>query len=136
MTQRKATDGKTLEELERDMWPAPEFGSHLVTTCHALRKKRIDRFEVEDFRILIGQGIGLDHLAPVVMEMLETDPLLEGDFFPGDVLEALRRSRDWFDGRPAEAVRGSALIERAQSTAVAPKDLFKSGSMVRWLEAG
>jgi len=120
MARRKATDGKTLEELERDVWPAPAFGSHLVTTCHALRKKRIDRFEAEDFRILIGQGIGLDHLVPVVLDLLESNPLLEGNFYPGDVLEALCRNHGWFERHATERARLKAVIAMARNHPAVP----------------
>jgi hypothetical protein len=30
---------KCLQELEHDDWGEPTFSSHLVTTCHRLRRK-------------------------------------------------------------------------------------------------
>ncbi|MBT8456786.1 MAG: hypothetical protein HKO95_00710 [Rhodobacteraceae bacterium] len=57
-------DHQTLEYLEKDVWPDPDYDSHLVATCHRLRKKRLGEFEVEDLRIMIGQGIGLKYLLP------------------------------------------------------------------------
>jgi hypothetical protein len=71
--------GPTLEELEGVRWGEPEFESHLVVTCHRLRKKPVDAFAVEDLRIMIGQSIGLPHLLP----------LAEGDHYPGDLLSAV-----------------------------------------------
>ncbi len=52
---------KSLENLEKQIWPASEGseGSYLIRTCCALRKKRLKDFEVEDLRIMIGQNIGL-----------------------------------------------------------------------------
>jgi CDI immunity proteins len=48
---------QTLEQLENEVWGEPEFHSHLVLTCHSLRKKPIDQFTVEDLRIMLGQDV-------------------------------------------------------------------------------
>lgn len=81
----------TLEELEGVRWGEPEYGSHVVRTCHRLRKKPIEAFSVEDFRIMTGQGFSLEHLAEPALAIVEKDPLAEGDFFPGDLACALAR---------------------------------------------
>lgn len=70
----------TLEELESEVWPAPDFDSHLVVTCHQLRKKPIEDFTTEDLRIMIGQNIGLQFLMPQAITVLEGNPLADGDF--------------------------------------------------------
>jgi hypothetical protein len=88
--------GKTLEVLEKSVWPEPTFRSHLVTTCHRLRKKPVGYFTIEDLRIMIGQNIGLPYLMPIAFERLEEDPLAAGDFYPGDLLDAVRRVRPEF----------------------------------------
>jgi CDI immunity proteins len=77
---------KTLQELEGQDWGDPTFESSLVTTCHRLRRKRLDDFNVEDLRIMIGQKIGLPFLVPIALERLAVDPFVEGDFYPGDLL--------------------------------------------------
>ncbi len=77
---------RTLQELEGSDWREPEYGSHLVTTCHRLRRTPLQVFTVEDLRIMIGQGIGLPWLVPLALERLEEDPLVEGDYYPGDLL--------------------------------------------------
>ena len=86
----------TLEVLEHDVWPAPNHDSHLVCTCHALRKKPIGEFSVEDLRIMIGQRIGLRHLGPRALDVLEENPWAEGDFYPGDLLNSLARDAEEF----------------------------------------
>ncbi len=48
----KSKRGKTLEQLEQDCWGEPEFGSHLVTECHRLRKVPIGEFRRGDFTTL------------------------------------------------------------------------------------
>jgi contact-dependent growth inhibition (CDI) system CdiI-like immunity protein len=80
---------KTLQELEGQDWGEPNFPSHLVTTCHALRRKPLRDFTVEDLRIMIGQNIGLQYLVPLAVEHLRRDPFVAGDFYEGDLLAAV-----------------------------------------------
>ncbi len=84
---------KSLENLEKDYWGAiPEDESYLVTTCYKLRKKPLNQFEIEDFRILIGQDIGLKYLIPLALDILEKDILAEGHFYEGDLLKSVLTS--------------------------------------------
>ncbi|HET6465536.1 MAG TPA: contact-dependent growth inhibition system immunity protein [Nitrospiria bacterium] len=82
---------KTLEELESVAWDESNYDSHLVQTCHNLRRKPVGRFSIEDHRIMIGQNIGVQFLVPIAIEKLQTDPLSEGDFYPGDLLAVVLR---------------------------------------------
>jgi hypothetical protein len=77
---------KSLDELDPPAWGDPTFPSHLVTTCHQLRRKPLREFVVEDLRIMIGQHIGIPFLLPIAIEVIEREPLAEGDFYPGDLL--------------------------------------------------
>ncbi len=101
----------SLEELEGDIWEEPNLDSHLVTTCLRLRQKPIETFSVEDLRIMIGQGIGLPHLVPVALKILEADPLAEGDYYPGDLLAAAISQRDSF------LVNHSLFLQRVEAAA-------------------
>jgi hypothetical protein len=38
---------------------------------------------------MIGQNIGLRHLLPRAVAVLEANPFAEGDYFPGDLLNAV-----------------------------------------------
>lgn len=90
MTEKRPLTKKTLEELEKISWPPPppaDEASHLVLTCHALRKRPLAEFTTEDLRIMIGQSIGLEHLIPLAIERLERDLLAQGDFYEGDLLQ-------------------------------------------------
>ncbi|HLX41313.1 MAG TPA: contact-dependent growth inhibition system immunity protein [Ktedonobacteraceae bacterium] len=79
--------GKTLQELEKQDWgDGSYFPSHLVLTTHALRRKLLEEFTVEDLRIMIGQNIGLEYLVPLAIEYLQHDPFVAGDFYEGDLL--------------------------------------------------
>ena len=88
----------TLEELERNVWPPPkaEETTSLVMKCHRLRKQDIATFAPEDVRVLVGQGIGLPHLVPLALAILEREPLDAGTMgFPGALLTALVRPANW-----------------------------------------
>ena len=78
---------KNLSELEPDVWGSMEFDSHVVIECHRLRFVALKDFTIEDLRLMIGQEIGLDYLVPLALEHLETNPLIKGDFYPGDLLQ-------------------------------------------------
>jgi hypothetical protein len=82
---------KSLQELDGDAWGESTLDSHLVATCHRLRRKPIKEFTVEDLRIMVGQSIGLEFLVPIAIEIeiLEINLFAEGDLYPGDLLEAL-----------------------------------------------
>lgn len=88
------TGAKTLEQLEKESWPEPTFHSYLVKTCHKLRKKPLQDFEVEDLRIMIGQSIGLKYLIPLALEELKVNILAEGDFYEGDLLSSILKCDD------------------------------------------
>lgn len=80
---------KTLEVLEGDIWEEPEFKSHLVTTCHQLRKTPLKNLTAENLRMLIGQEIGLVYVIPLAIDILENQLLVSGDMYEGDLLCSL-----------------------------------------------
>jgi len=53
---------KTIENLEKDKWPAVDLDSYLVKRTQELRKIPINAFTADDLRIMIGQQIGLNYL--------------------------------------------------------------------------
>jgi hypothetical protein len=102
----------TLDQIDPPAWGEPDFDSGLVQTCHRLRRKPIGEFTVEDLRIMIGQKIGLRWLMPLALEVLERDPLAEGDFFPGDLLSsALRSPVEFWAEEPGLRSRLSAVLD-------------------------
>ena len=97
----KADLEKTLDQIENVDWGEPGYPSHLVVTCHALRKKPLKDFTVEDLRIMIGQNISLDILMPIAFERLKQNILAEGDFYPGDLLNnVLRAETSYWEKNP------------------------------------
>ena len=75
-----------LEQLENEVWGEPEFSSHVVTRCHELRKIALKDFQIEDMRLMIGQGFGLEYLMPLAIEELKNNISSKGDFYEGDLL--------------------------------------------------
>jgi CDI immunity proteins len=93
---------KSLTQLEGHDWGPAEGDTYVIRTCHNLRNKPIGQFTVEDLRIMIGQKIGLPFLVPLALRRLQDDPLVEGDFYPGDLLMAvLRVESAWWASNPA-----------------------------------
>jgi hypothetical protein len=111
----------TLEELERDAWLDPgSSATTLVRRCTELRRKPLCEFAVEDLRIMLGQQIGVTHLLPLAVNVLEDDPFAEGDFFPGDLLLTVLRL-DWPNQRRDLFERMQNVVENlnAEEPAVA-----------------
>ena len=82
---------KTIEQLEQKYWGAPLYSSYLVRTCYALRSKPLEKFDVEDLRIMIGQQCNLQYLVPLALEFLAQNILSSGDMYEGDLLYNLLR---------------------------------------------
>jgi hypothetical protein len=117
---------KTLNEIEGHDWGEPDFGSHLVTTCHELREKPVSSFTVEDLRIMIGQNIGLDYLIPLALETLEDNILSEGDFYCGDLLDVvLRVDKEFWKSNPTYKNELIGMLEKNIKDIVSKLDLFR-----------
>lgn len=117
----KTVDDMTLEQLESEVWAEPDFDSHLVTTCHQLRKKRLGDFSVEELRIMLGQSIGAKYLLPKAVEILRKNPFAEGDFFEGDLLVAIARHPENTTQLAPEDVEGLLAASEAAIKSVDPK---------------
>lgn len=104
---------KSLQELEGQDWNEATFYSHLVITCHELRRKAIGSFEVEDLRIMIGQEIGLNYLIPLALEILEDDIFAEGSIYSGDLLdEVLRVDKNFWRNNRTYRKDLESMLER------------------------
>jgi hypothetical protein len=109
---------KTLEELESEAWDAPEYESHLVTTIHSLRHKPLTELTVEELRIMIGQSVGLRYLVPLALELLSSDPFVEGDYYRGDLLHSvLHVGASFWTERPDLRKKLEAIIALAERSA-------------------
>ena len=102
----------TIESLEGNVWPEPEYDSALVLAGHALRKKPIGELTLNDLRIAFKEDIGADYLKSVVLDILKKEPAAEATFFEGDLLAAVMCSRQ-FRGDDAFKKEIIACAERA-----------------------
>jgi hypothetical protein len=105
-------DDLSVEQIEDNAWGNPPPGAtRLVETVHNLRRKPLRDLEPEDLRVLIAQHVGLDPLVPRALTQLEADPLLEGDYYPGDVLVAvLKVPPAYWSAHPDQRVRLEHVI--------------------------
>lgn len=105
----------TLEQLENDFWPDLEVQTGLVETCHRLRKTSVDALSSGDIRILLGQQIGVPHLVPIAIEMLDNDPMLNATFYSGDLLTTvLRANRNRYRDVPEIRAKLVSIALRAR----------------------
>ena len=92
---------KSLKELEGTKLPECSLNSSLVVECNRLYETPLSEFTVENLRILIGQKIGLNFLVPLALNVLETDPLISGDLYQGDLLaELVKLPKDFWVTNP------------------------------------
>ena len=101
---KKGIDDHTLEELENHIWPPlPEYPTKMVGQVYITRKKRIGDMDTNDFRLLIGQGVGLEFLIPKAIECLKRKILEDALYYPGDLLMVvLEAKREYWETHPSE----------------------------------
>lgn len=87
---------KSLSELLGPLTKDSTDSSALVTTCLALYEKPLKDFTAEDLRVMIGQEIGLEFLVPLAIEVLEENPFVAGDYYPGDLLSMVMKVEPGF----------------------------------------
>jgi hypothetical protein len=129
---------QTLTELEGSDWAEPTFDSHLISTCHSLRRKPLKYFSVEDLRMMIGQNLSLAILVPIALDLLQEDPLTEGDYFPGDLLLNLMRiDRAFLLDHPSLSTQILDLYQRVRNSLIedsfAKRDFIKAEEYLKSL---
>lgn len=97
-------DPRTLEQIDGQDWGSPEAApTGMVARCLRLRRTPLRDFTVSDLRLLVSQQIGLRTLVPAALQLISIEPLLEADFYPGDLLSALLRiDQAYWSDSPAE----------------------------------
>jgi hypothetical protein len=86
----------TLNELEGAGWADPIVDSPMVKRIRALGQVPLREFMAEDYRLIISQQRALRTLVPLALELLESDPFADGDFYVGDLLVAVAKVRQEF----------------------------------------
>lgn len=117
----------SLEQLENDIWPEPDVHTTLIDTCHRLRRIPIDALSAGDVRMLLGQRIGVRHLVPVAIQLLNADPMLEATIYPGDLLTAvLRADANYYRGFPKLRNQLISIASRARRSISELEELPRS----------
>ncbi len=107
---------KTLTELENNDWGDPQYTSEIITKCYQLRKKPLLNFTKEDFRLMLGQNISLEHLVPIALSHLENDPLTESGLYSGDLLvNILRLNPVYWDNYPQKRIQLETILQRVMA---------------------
>ncbi|HZM80863.1 MAG TPA: contact-dependent growth inhibition system immunity protein [Candidatus Limnocylindrales bacterium] len=133
MSNEQAPDGLSIEQVEDEVWGAPPpDATKLMTTVYDLRRKPLRELAPEDLRVLIAQKVGLEVLIPRAIDLFAHDPLVEGDYYPGDVLVAvLKAPPGYWSAHPAERARLERIIaDLGEDAADLRKDIdaFQSSS--------
>ena len=108
----------TLEQIDGRDWGNPDAGeTGMVARCRRLRRTPLKDLSVSDLRLLIGQQIGLNVLVPRALLQLSGDPMMEADYYPGDLLSALLRVRGaYWSENPDELVRLVSIAQSAETS--------------------
>lgn len=132
MPDEQVQEDLSLDQIEDDAWgDPPADATTLMETVHRLRRKPIGALSAEDMRVLVAQKVGLDVLVPRTLTRLEQAPLLEGDYYPGDVLVAvLRVPPSYWSANPVQLARAHrviASIDDPDAELKADIDAFREG---------
>ena len=91
----------------------PPLPTTMMQLVAATRRLPLRELSVEQLRLLIGQGEAVTYLLPLELEHLERDPLVEGRYWHGDLLQAVVRADIHWIQWPELRERIRAIIERA-----------------------
>lgn len=132
MPDEQICDDLSLEQIEDDRWGEPlADATRLIETVHQVRRKPVRLLAAKDLRVLVAQKVGLDVLVPRALTWLEQEPLLEGDFYPGDVLVAvLKVPQSYWSAHPelrGQMERIVSSIDDPDAALKADIDAFHTG---------
>jgi len=115
MNQDQALE-RSLEELDGERWGEPDSdATSLVRDCHRLRTIPIGTLTIGDLRRLLSQHIGTEWLIPLALDRLGDDPLA-GDYYPGDLLNAvLKAEPTHWGGNPKDVMSLWSVRERLEA---------------------
>jgi hypothetical protein len=118
---------KSLQEIDGDDWGDPETAeTPMIGRVLALRRKPLRDLDDGEVRLAVGQKVGFPIVLEVAIRRLRADPLIEGDYYPGDVLAALVRldEVDW-GGRDDLRSELEALFRQAMEQSTEDTDAFR-----------
>ena len=89
----------------------PPHPTPLVGRAEEALATPLNELTVEQIRLLIAQGLGLELVLPKALALLQRDLFVSGDFFDGDLLlSCLKISGDFWEKNPDLWVDLNALL--------------------------
>jgi hypothetical protein len=104
--------GQTLEDIDGDVWGELDYPSSLVERVHSYRTIRIGDMQVEHIRLLLGQGVGVEVLMPLALQIVDIAAVVSGDLYPGDLaaVMGLEKHDTYWKSHPDEKKRYLAAL--------------------------
>jgi hypothetical protein len=124
----KIDRSKSLQELEGADWGDPTTAeTPIIGRVLALRRKPLEDLSNGEVRLAVDQKVGFPFILELAIERLEPNPLVEGDYYPGDVLAELVRldQREWA-GRDDLRARLAELFTHAMELSSEDADGFRA----------
>jgi hypothetical protein len=127
VTPTKIDRSKSLEQLDGQDWGDPETAeTPMISRVLALRRKPLRELTDGELRLAVGQKVGFPIILELAIERLRADPLIEGDYHPGDFLAALVRvDEEVWDGRDDLRAGVAALFRQAMEQSTEEADAFR-----------
>ncbi|MEH0154847.1 contact-dependent growth inhibition system immunity protein [Limibacter armeniacum] len=92
--------------------PSKDNSSSIEQRAYRLYYLGLESFDYDDIRFMIGQRLGLKLLVPIAIDLLEKEPLLEANYYEGDLLSAvLKLPENFWNYQPMLKDRVSTLLE-------------------------
>lgn len=128
LTDQPPDYSRSLQELDGCDWGDPEHrDTTMVKALHAIRRKSMISLTNAELRLAVSQRVGEPFIVWLAIDRLEKAPLLEGDYYPGDLLSALIRQTDevvW-STNPQLKDKLTALYKRALEEAADETESFR-----------
>lgn len=120
---------QSLQELEGVDWGEPATAeTPMIGRVLSLRRKRLKDLTNGEVRLAVGQKVGLPIILEVAIARLRADPLLEADYYPGDLLAALVQiDEDAWGSRTALRAELADLFRQAMDRSTDAGDAFREG---------
>jgi hypothetical protein len=83
----------SLSQLLEQSWNEDDLDTQIVYQIQRLWGLPLKDYAPSDIREIIEHKIGIRYLVPLAIELLCEEPLLESEFYPGDLLRSVLRVR-------------------------------------------
>lgn len=118
---------KSLQELDGADWGDPKTAeTPMIGKVLTLRRKPLADLTNGEVRLAVGQKVGFPFILELAIVRLRVAPLVEGNYYPGDVLAALVRldEEDW-GGRNDLRAELAELFGQAMEQSNEDADAFR-----------